>query len=321
MRFRKFLPIVLGLFISTTSFSQNISQAISLFKNLEYDKAAKIFSAVTKGQSQYAESRYYLGQIENGKQSFGDAQEYLQQAIQANGSVAKYHTAAINVYLQQMAGANMLKQMSLASKLKTHMEEAVRLNPNDMNSSLMLVGFYKQAPSVMGGGASKADELAKSIFNRSNAEGYLAQALIAQMDKDAGKAVQCYQKAIEASPDSLRYKYSLAQFYLSQSQTQKALAVVEQALQSHPNSRELLLQIGRFYAISDVKEKDKGVAVLKSYIDSSKSKPDFALADAYYYLGLIEKKKENTPQANAHFKYALSVNPYHKGSKKELNNL
>ncbi|MDY0201376.1 MAG: tetratricopeptide repeat protein [Tenuifilaceae bacterium] len=321
MKFCKFIPLVLGLFISTISLSQNLSQAISLFKNLEYDEATKIFYKVTENQSQYAESRYYLGQIEMGKQNYGKAQEYLQQAISSNKEVAKYHSTLVTVYLQQMAGASMLKQMSLASKLKTHMEEAVRLNPNDMNSSLMLVGFYKQAPSIMGGGVSKADELAKSIFNRSKAEGYLAQAIIAQMDKDVDKAIQCYKKSIEASPDSLRYKYSLAQFYLSQSQTQKALAVVEQALQSHPSSRELLLQIGRFYAISDVKDNDKGVKVLKSFIDSSKSKPDFALADAYYYLGLIEKKKENTQQANAHFKYALSVNPYHKGSKKELDKL
>jgi tetratricopeptide (TPR) repeat protein len=314
------LLFVLSIF-SLTTFSQNIAQANKLYQQKNYDEAFAIYKTVKSGSPQYAESRYFMGQVSFNKQDYSKAEEYLKQAIESNGNVAKYHVAMKNVYLRLISNASMLKQATLASRLRSHMEEAVRLNPNDMNTSIMLVGFYKQAPSIMGGSNDKANTLATQMTKLSKADGHLAYALIFQMDKDFDKAEKNYKSSISIAPDSVKYYYSLAQFYQSQSMNDKALETFEMAMVKFPDNRNLLLQTGRLYALSEQKDVSKGIGYLNSFINTSEDKTERSLGDAYYYLGLIEKNKNNKQLATNNFNKALNINPDHRWAKEALKEL
>lgn len=310
--------ILLTVFTTTSTFSQNFSQAVKLFNEKSYDEAFTIFNSIPRGNQRYAESRYYMGQISLQRQDLSKAEEYLKQAISTNGEVAKYHVAMTRVILQQISRSSMLRQATLAGRLRTHLEEAVRLNPNDMNSSIMLVGFYMQAPGLMGGDSSKAKTLASQMQKINRADGFLALGLIAQMEKNTSEAESNYKKAITASPDSSKSHVSLAQFYQSQQEYAKAINVMENAITKLPAERSLLLQAGRFAALGGKDFSEKGKKHLNSYIANTPDKKDRTLADAYYFLGLIENNEGNSTQAKRHFKSALSLNPDHTRSKNAL---
>lgn len=318
MSIRKIVLLIAFMAFSLLSFSQNIAQANKLYKEKKYDEAFAIYSTVKSGSPQFAESRYHMGQISFHKQDYSKAEEYLKQAIAANGNVAKYHVAMSNVIMRMISNASMIKQASLASKLRSHLEEAVRLNPNDMNSSLILIGFYKQAPGIMGGSSDKATALAESIMKRNKAEGHMAQALIYQLDKDFARSEEYYKKSIAIAPDSVRYYYSLAQFYQGQSKPLKALETYELALTKFPENRNLLLQAGRVLATAENVNRGKAIDYLNRYITTSNDKSDRSIADAYYYLGLIEKNRNNKQLALTHLNNALKVNPDHRWAKEVI---
>jgi tetratricopeptide (TPR) repeat protein len=318
MKISKFFLLIICTWLSTAAFSQNIAQATKLFQQEKYDEAFAIFKTVKSGSPQYAESRYYMGQISFRKKEFDKAEDYTEQAIDGNKNVAKYHVAMSNVIMRLISNASMIKQASLASKLRNHLEEAVRINPNDMNSSIILVGFYKQAPGIMGGSDDKAKALADQISKLSKADGHLAFALIYHIDKDFDKAEKNYKSSITLAPDSVKYYYSLAQFYHGQKNPTKAVDVYEQALNKFPDNKNLLLQIGRVFATTENTDVGKGIEYLNTYIKSIDDRSDLTLGDAYYYLGLIEKNRDNKHLAITHFNQAIKINPNHRWAKEAI---
>ncbi len=321
MKFRSLLLLIIGIVFCNVAFTQNMTQAKELYQQKQYDKAFDIFKSAKRGSANYADSRYYMGLISYIKQDYSKAEDYLKQAIESNGNVAKYHVAIKNVYLRLISSAGMLKQASLASKLRQHMEEAVRLNPNDMSTSIMLVGFYKQAPSIMGGSSDNAIALANKIAGINKADGHLANALISHIDKDYDKAEKHYKSTVSVCPDSVKYYYSLAQFYQSQKKPEVAVSVLEQAISRFPENNNLMLQVGRVFATAEQIDFSKGIDYLERYIKSVNDKSDITLGDAYYYLGLIEKNRNNKHLAIPHFNNALRINPNHRWAKEVLDEI
>ena len=61
---------------------------------------------------------------------------------------------------------------------------------------------------------------------------------------------------------------------------------------------------------------DEGEKSLNEFIRLTTNKNDKSLANACYYLGLIEKKRGNTANAKKQIETALKINPDHQQSKK-----
>jgi tetratricopeptide (TPR) repeat protein len=307
--------------ISNLGYSQNFSQATMLYQQKKYDEAFTIFKTVKKGNPNFAESNYFMGLISMRNNNLSVAEDYLEQAISASGEVAKYHVAMVNVYGQIISKANKLRQATLAPTLRFHMEEAIRLNPNDMNTPLMLVGYYMQAPSFMGGGEDKAIALANSIAKVSKPDGHRIFGIIAHIQKKYPEAEQNYQKALNLSPDSVKYYYSLAQIYQTQSKFDQMVEVYDKAITKFPTNKNLLLNAGRAIANSSEKHWGKGNQYLNTYIKEKDDKSDKSLGDAYYYLGVIAKNKNDNQLAKNHFNSALKINPDHNLAQQALKNL
>lgn len=312
---------VFSFFVCLASYAQDFSLAKKQFGLKEFDKAFSGFEKIAKDQPNYADSRYYMGLISFQKQELGKAEDFLKQAISKDENVAAYHLAIIRVYFQLINEGNMLKKASLASKLKKHMEAAVRLDPNNMNSAMMLIGFYKQAPGFMGGDSDKASALAGEVMKKSRADGHLAYALIAHIDKDSIKAETNYKKASEIQPDSVKYQYSLAQFYFSQKRIDKMLELFEHMFKRFPDNSYLMFQAGRLLAYSDVKFSERGIAYLTQFIQKADKEDTKNIADAYYFLGVIEKNKNNLSSAKGYIQKSLAIRKDHAGAKKMLQEL
>jgi tetratricopeptide (TPR) repeat protein len=321
MRPERLLISIFFLATGISSFAQGYNQALSLYNSKKHDQAFAAFNLVKKGDPNYAESRYYMGMISTQKKDLSEAEEYLGQALSVNNEVAKYHLAMVNIYGQQVASAGTLKQATYASRIKTHMEEAARLDPGDINTRFMLIAFYSRAPKMMGGDMEKAKLAANQVLKVNRAEGFRALATVAIAQEKFPEAETNYKSALAASPDSLKYYTGLGNFYQSRSQYDNALAVYEQAIKKFPSNRNLLMQAGRVASLSGTKNSETGLKYLNAYVKSAQDKKDRNLANAYYYMGLIEKDKKNIPSARTHFAAALEINPSHQQSQKALDDL
>jgi tetratricopeptide (TPR) repeat protein len=301
--------------------AQNLNHPIRLYESKKYDEAFNQFSKIAKNHPQYAESRYYLGLISIQKNEQSKAEEYLKQAISANAGMAKYHYTMAMVLGQMAREANMVRQASLAGRIKTHLETAVKLDPKNMDASFMLVGLYMRAPKIMGGDPEKAKNVAGDMMKYNRAEGLRAQGFIAQSEERFTEAESNYRNALNASPDSLKYYSSLGSFYQARSNYTEALKVYETAYEKFPANRNLLLQAGRMAALSGATNSSKATKYLNDYISGSPDKNGRSIANAWYYLGLNEKNKNNHSVARNHFNSTLRINPDHKLAQQALKEL
>jgi tetratricopeptide (TPR) repeat protein len=316
--------LLLTIFLLSKSlflFSQNVNKAIELYKSNKYDEAYSIFSSVGKSSSQFAESSYYLALISLQKQDLSKAEEYLKRAIAANGDVAKYHVSMVMVYGQMISSANMIRQATLASRLKSHMETAVKLNPKDMNTSFMLIGFYTRAPKFMGGDIEKAKVLANDMVKTNRAEGSRALGFIAQTEEKYTEAETYYKRALTISPDSVKHHYSLVSLYQAQSKFDSAMEVYEKAIERFPDNKNLLYNAGRMASSASDKFSSKGVIYLKEYIAKAPNISKRNLTEANYHLGLLELKMNNKIEARKHFNAALKIDPEHEKSKQAIKDM
>ncbi|MBM3420776.1 MAG: hypothetical protein FJY11_06550, partial [Bacteroidetes bacterium] len=255
------LLVITACFFSGAFYAigQNHTTGIRLFESGKYDEAFTQFSSVKKGSGEYAESRYYMGLISLRRRESDKAEEYTEQAIDANGNVAKYHLSMINILGQQASGASTLKQASIATRIKSHMESAARLDPKDINSRTMLIQFYVRAPKMMGGDIDKARKTADEISKINSAEGYRAHATIDQAEEKWAEAERNFQRAMNLAPDSLKHYTTLASFYQSRSNPEQAFSVYDRAMAKFPANRNLLMQAGRLASSSGPKYHDRGI--------------------------------------------------------------
>lgn len=319
--FKKLLPLVL-LFVNFLSpqiiFAQSLSQGIRLFENKQYDRASQQLEPIKKGTPDFAESRYYLALIAFQAKDYTKAEDHLKQALAANDKQGKYHYAMANLLGVVAQNSNMIRQAALASRIKTHLEKAVELDPKAMEPASRLVGFYMVAPKMMGGDPEKAKQVAANMLKVDAAEGHRITGFIADREKRPNDAERHFKLAVQAGPDSLKYYEALGSFYNSQKRFADAMKVYEDAMTRFPQRNNLLLQAGRMGAQAGNANFSKATDYLNRYLGTLTDKRDRSAANAHYYLGLIQKESQNNALAKNHFQEALKINPEHKASQDAL---
>jgi tetratricopeptide (TPR) repeat protein len=106
------------------------------------------------------------------------------------------------------------QQLLLARRFKKEIDAAIALDPQDTQSLRDLMEFYLLAPGIAGGKKIEAPAVAERIGPIDGAQGFSAEARLAEFDKDMGKAEALLRKAVEAAPAKYKAKIELAQFEL-----------------------------------------------------------------------------------------------------------
>ncbi len=320
-RIRPLLLLTIALLGFNFADAQNLAQGIRLYESKQYDRATQVLEQVKKGESGYAESRYYMALIASNAKDYSKAEDFLKQSIATNDKVSKYHYAMANVLASVAQNSNMIRQASLASRIKSHLETAVALDPKAMEPASRLVGFYMVAPKVMGGDVDKAKQVAANILKVDAAEGHRMTGFIADREKNFAEAERHFKLAVQAGPDSLKYYEALGSFYNGQKRHADAMKVYESAMTRFPNRNNLLLQAGRMGAQAGNAQFGKATEYLNRYLNTLSNKQDRSAANAHYYLGLIQKQSQNNSLAKNHFQEALKINPEHKASQDAIKSL
>jgi len=171
-----------------------------------------------------AQSAYLLSQV---KEAFGDldaALKLAEKAVQLDGAKSAYHYHLAVVCGETAEHASLFSKAGWARRFKSEAEAAALLDPHNLDARLALLEFDLEAPRLMGGGKDKAYAMAEEIAKVDAAHGYLAQARLAQQDKDAARQESWYLKALTAAPRDYEALIDLAQFYASDARKQFDLA-------------------------------------------------------------------------------------------------
>jgi tetratricopeptide (TPR) repeat protein len=160
-----------------------------------------------------------------------------------------------------------------ASKARQYFEQAVALDPSNDEALNDLFDYYLQAPGFLGGGYEKAEQVAKRIADRNKAEGYFAQAQLADKRKQYDTAEDHLRRAMELAPHQVGRVLDLAKYLAKRGRFQESEAAFDKALQLDPQSPKIYFTRARVY-IEEKRNLDKAKDLLIKYMRSDLTPDD-----------------------------------------------
>jgi tetratricopeptide (TPR) repeat protein len=257
--------------------------ALALFHAKDYSAAQTAFEKIATAEPQNADVQFYLGVLAEKRGETDVAIQHLEQATTLAPTNSNYSLELGGAYGTAAQKAGLLSKMSWAKKCVTALEKAVQLDPENLDARNGLVSYYREAPSFLGGGISKAYEQAEEIRKR---------------DPIMGAAV-------------------LGQIYLSEKKIDQAFATYEEALKTAPNNYGLLYGIGRAAAQTG-QNLERGEQTLRRCLELKPGKGDPGPAPIQWRLGNIAEKRGDTGAAHAAYEAALKADPNFKQAAESL---
>jgi len=178
---------------------------------------------------------YYLGRIAMKRSDERDAILHFERATTLDPSNSGYFAELGGAYALALDKAPPLKKPTLARKVRNALEHAVELDPRCLDAREGLVDYYRQAPSFLGGGISKAFAQAEQIRTYDLDRGTRLLANLYLRSNNTARAIEVYEAFLAAQPDNAFAHYALGQIAEKAGDKAKARHAYEAALSLAPN--------------------------------------------------------------------------------------
>jgi Flp pilus assembly protein TadD len=262
----------------------DLDHAHKLYNISEFQQSLEVLQTVPNKDAAVYElmGRDYYGQGE-----FRKASEALEQAaVLAPGSSGVYLWLGRS-YGRRAETSSMITAPGFANKARQFFEKAVQLNPANLEAQGDLFEYYLEAPGFLGGGLDKAAATAAQIARISPAEGYWAQAKLAEKRKEFGRAEAQLRRALEIAPQQIGRLIDLARLLTKRGRYQEADLSLAKAEQIAPNSPKLMFAKADLY-IKGKRNLDIARELLKRYLSSALTPEDPPRADAERLLKQVQ---------------------------------
>lgn len=265
------------------------------------DEAIKLLSGKSDAASldQLARAYYAIEQWDN---AIANGEKAV--ALDQNSSL--FHLWLGREYGQKAANVNPLSAASFAKKTKVEFEQAVKLDPANVQARADLSEYYTDAPSFMGGGLDKARDQAAQVAQYDQATSHWILAIVAEKEKNFTEAESQLQQAIKVAKNPSQYWMNLASFYRRRSRLDDMQKAVLQAVtqpnrpaEVYYNAASELLQAGRDFP--------GALQYAKKYLGSGAMVEDAPAFRGHYLLGQIYEKMGNKSDAAAEYKASLAL--------------
>jgi len=173
-----------------------------------------------------------------------------------------------------------------ASKARQWLENAVALDPRNHEAMNDLFDYYLSAPGFMGGGAEKAEAIARRIEHERPAEYHHELSQLADRRKHYDDAVMHLRKAMELAPGESGRVLDLARYLAKIGRREESDALFSHAAEQWPNDPAVAFARAKSY-IDSHREADRSRQLLEQYLKSNLTPDDPPRQDAEKLLRQI----------------------------------
>ncbi len=280
-----------------------------------YGEAITTLQTAVSQNGSSAEAYYWLGR------SYYEVRDYDSAVVQAEKSVAldpknsKYHQWLGRIYGGK---ADRDRSFFLAKKVKKEFEDAVSLDPSNLEARRDLEEFCLDAPWIVGGSKDEAHQQVEAIAAIDPVEGHLAQAVFYQDEKDPTAAEKEYRQVLDAKPKRVDPYLEVAGFFQGQGKGSDMEGAILAAAQVNPKDPRLPFYGGVMRVLSS---SDQATAeeLLKSYLASTPDRSDWpSHAAAREWLGRLYELQGKRAEAAEQYRAALRLEPGRKDTQARL---
>src|SRR4051812_37861256 len=224
--------------------------AVELYNQRKGPEAQQAFAALATANPDNANIQFYLGRLALQRDDAEQAISCLEKAVSLSPTDSRFHHRLGDAYGRAAQKASLFSQMGLAKKCRMAYEKAVELDPKNIDAHFSLLGFYQQAPGMVGGGMDKAHQEALAIK---------------QLDLNRGRQ-------------------AVAGLYVAEKKYAEAFAEFDEVLKQNPADYSALFQTGRLAAISG-ERLDDGLHALRLCLAQTPPEGQPGHAAAHWRVG------------------------------------
>jgi cytochrome c-type biogenesis protein CcmH/NrfG len=250
----------------------DLDHARKLYQLTEFERSVRMIQAIPEKERNGA-AWELLGKNYYGMGDYKKATDALDHAIALEPENSGFLLWMGRAFGRRAETSSMITAPGYASKARQYFERAAQANPKNLEAQSDLFEYYLEAPGFLGGGQDKAAATASDIARISPAEGYWAQAKLAEKRKEYSSAEQHLRQAIEVAPHQIGRFIDLAKLLVKQGRIQEADQSIARAEQISPNSPKLMFAKADLY-IRTKRNLPEAKELLKRYLSSTLSPDD-----------------------------------------------
>jgi cytochrome c-type biogenesis protein CcmH/NrfG len=245
-------------------FAQDTQDAAGLYARTEYERALIVLQSV---KTPTADQLALMGKCQLMLGEFKKATATFQKAVALDPNNADYVLWLGRTWGRRAETASPFVAPSNASKARDCFEKALALDPNNRDALGDLFDYYLDAPGFLGGGADKAEALARRIEVIDPPQGHFLLSEVARKRQQPGDTERELRIAVKLAPTQVGHVIALARFLARQSRLKESDAVLAQADRVAPGSPRLLYAKASIY-IETHRKLDQARALLETYLRS-----------------------------------------------------
>jgi tetratricopeptide (TPR) repeat protein len=308
--------------IFAVGISSDVSGAIQSarhqFDSGNYTAAIKTLQSAATQDSNNAEVQFWLGRCYYELRDYDNAITAGEKSVAIDPKNSTYHQWLGTIYGGK---ADRDRSFSYARKVKKEFEEAVRLNPSNVQARRDLEQYLMEAPWVVGGNKDEARNQVTAIEGIDPIQGHLARADLELESKKPELAEKEYREVLAAKPKSIELYFDVITFFIHQNKLADLEAAIQAAAQVAPNDPRFAYYRGVLGVLSN-KYLPRSEEYLKSYLASSPDRSDWpSHAGAREWLGRLYEAQGKRAEAAEQYRAALQLDPGRKEAKSRLEKL
>jgi tetratricopeptide (TPR) repeat protein len=213
-----------------------LDRAVALFEKRQYTEAAGLLAPLVTAEPDNARAHAYYGMaLANGQGDLDGAIAQLEKAVALDSKSSRYQVWLGSVYSSRASSAGMFKAASLAGKARAAFERAVDLDPTSVEARQALLEYYLAAPGIVGGSVTRARDEAAEIAALDARSGRLAEARIAEHEKEWPAAEKAYRAALAIKEDDAGTHNQLGYMLLRQGKNDEAVTEFRRYVELAPD--------------------------------------------------------------------------------------
>jgi tetratricopeptide (TPR) repeat protein len=229
----------------------------------------------------------WMSIIEESFNRWDSAKSYAERAVAADPGYPDAHAQLARINAELAETAPVWKQVGLVRTMKRELEAAYRIEPANLDALLTDMMFTFKAPGIVGGGRTKAHDIAQKILRYYPDWGRMAEAKLAQNENNEPSALRWLR---DGSSGNYRIQSNLGQVLCCLSphpQLDEAIRIAQSLVRSDPGRADgYALLVRSYVAKGSLTEVD---AVLEQAL---RNVPDDLSAHYWAARSLVERKKD-----------------------------
>ena len=256
-----------------------------------------------------AKAAYDRGRAAHRAGKVDEAVGAFERAVAFEPSSSLYHLWLGHAYSRQLSSAGFLRKPFIGRRSGEAYNMAVKLDPKSVDAAEGRLEFFLGAPGIVGGGIDRARAEAARIATLDAYRGRMAEARIAEHEKEGPKPEQLYRSLIAEYPDRSGPVDALVTMLQNSKRFDEAFKIVDDRLTRLPEEPSGLYNLGRLSAVSG-QHLARGEAALRRFLALPGADP-VSRSHAHYRLGMIKEKMGDAPAAATEYRAAIALYPRH----------